>query len=972
MTITSQTNKFSFTGTGSTTVFAYTNKIFAQTDLVVTIDDAVQTLTSQYTVSGVGDDAGGNVTFINAPANGTTVILQIDQPRTQATDYVVGGPFPALSHENALDKITSILQTTREITSRALTFAIGTIPVPATLVPDPVANKLLGWSSGLNLVNTDLPTFSTDKTAIVNTIAALKAVDSTTSGQVLVTGYFSSGDGGGGHYYFDSADTSTADNSGTVIVGDDGARWKLIFTDTLSIKQFGSVGDNVIDDTAAINKAVTALQNFNTLYCPEGEYLVTGGINFRGKWNITILGEYRATFMMINHINADETIPTFDFDNADDNSGQLYRGITVKRIAFYPAIINATVPDFAMILTECPESWIEGCTFINCCDQFQLFMTSSWSTLVNKCYFTPHQDNLQIKMNALANANADGGCIKTGIEMNNMKITSCRIKNSANNVAVNLGTMDVCEISGNAIESNTAGGISIGGDIRALKIEQNYFEGSMGIGSIVYAGSGQSLSHYIGSNYFNQSGPSIVFTTTNIIQGLSIKYNYFDPDGDCIVFPSDGSAPAIDQLCIEHNFHQNVTNFLVIKQSNLRSTSLSFPANRISWNDNFATGIGFRPYPDETLLKSDAIPTSPGGTIAVSSISRLTIPMVDQRGVGDVFTMPAISPFNQQDIAGKIVTVDVGMIGREDEKTITGITAAEPPVVSVATHGYSIADKVYIEDVSGMTEVNKRWFRVGDVPTAGTFEINEIGVEILSVTKANPMVITTETTHGFAVDDKVYVTGVVSMTEINNLEFTVTAVGTLPLNTLTLGATDSTNFTTYTSGPGDVSLVVDGTGFSAHSGSSGTASKATALNETLVVTSGSSSANFVCNTGSNIVVDSHFYVIVDPLATSLIITRTNINDIVTTTQPSVRLGFHADLAYHNTIPVTMTAADTATTTGANTGTAGAGLSLIGDTTSVNQAANLMNDLVALKEDITNLFTRLGEIEDMLQQLHRLP
>lgn len=41
-----------------------------------------------------------------------------------------------------------------------------------------------------------------------------------------------------------------------------------------------------------------------------------------------------------------------------------------------------------------------------------------------------------------------------------------------------------------------------------------------------------------------------------------------------------------------------------------------------------------------------------------------------------------------------------------------------------------------------------------------------------------------------------------------------------------------------------------------------------------------------------------------------------------------------------------------TTVGANTGTAGAGLSLIGDTSTVNQAAALMNDLVALQEDIS--------------------
>ena len=45
--------------------------------------------------------------------------------------------------------------------------------------------------------------------------------------------------------------------------------------------------------------------------------------------------------------------------------------------------------------------------------------------------------------------------------------------------------------------------------------------------------------------------------------------------------------------------------------------------------------------------------------------------------------------------------------------------------------------------------------------------------------------------------------------------------------------------------------------------------------------------------------------------------------------------------------------------GSNTGTSGSGLSLIGDTTSVNQASNLMNDLIALQEDIAALDTTLA-------------
>ena len=54
-----------------------------------------------------------------------------------------------------------------------------------------------------------------------------------------------------------------------------------------------------------------------------------------------------------------------------------------------------------------------------------------------------------------------------------------------------------------------------------------------------------------------------------------------------------------------------------------------------------------------------------------------------------------------------------------------------------------------------------------------------------------------------------------------------------------------------------------------------------------------------------------------------------------------------------------------TTVGANTGTSGAGLSLIGDTTTVNQAANLMNDFKALQEDIAALDVLLTEIRTAL-------
>lgn len=58
-------------------------------------------------------------------------------------------------------------------------------------------------------------------------------------------------------------------------------------------------------------------------------------------------------------------------------------------------------------------------------------------------------------------------------------------------------------------------------------------------------------------------------------------------------------------------------------------------------------------------------------------------------------------------------------------KTITGITAATPPVVTSTAHGYANGTYVLIEAVAGMTQVNNRVFRVAN-QAANTFELESV------------------------------------------------------------------------------------------------------------------------------------------------------------------------------------------------------------------------------------------------------
>ena len=61
----------------------------------------------------------------------------------------------------------------------------------------------------------------------------------------------------------------------------------------------------------------------------------------------------------------------------------------------------------------------------------------------------------------------------------------------------------------------------------------------------------------------------------------------------------------------------------------------------------------------------------------------------------------------------------------EATKTITGITQANPGVVTSASHGYSNGDWVYITGVAGMTQVNGNYYIVQGV-TTNTFQLTDL------------------------------------------------------------------------------------------------------------------------------------------------------------------------------------------------------------------------------------------------------
>jgi len=173
MTVSSTTTKVSYSGDGSTAVFAYTFKVFNASELVVitrvdaTGVETTETLNTAYIVDGVENANGGNVTFkYNTgnpsdpnysvtdyrPQTGETVVIKRVLPLTQTTDYTPNDPFPAEVHEEALDKLTFMSQQQQEEIDRSFKFAetdAGTASIP---VASERANKYLAFDAEGNVV----------------------------------------------------------------------------------------------------------------------------------------------------------------------------------------------------------------------------------------------------------------------------------------------------------------------------------------------------------------------------------------------------------------------------------------------------------------------------------------------------------------------------------------------------------------------------------------------------------------------------------------------------------------------------------------------------------------------------------------------------------------------------------------------------------------------------------------------------
>lgn len=145
---------------------------------------------------------------------------------------------------------------------------------------------------------------------VVDSIDEIRRLDKTRNARAFATGYDEAHDGGGGDYELDKADTTSLDNGFSILVADDGGRWKLAVVGTVSVKQGGAKGSNLGDDTAALANVYAWCASAGvTAFHPNGTYPVSGGLTaacaleFAPNASLSYIGSDNGTLLEITSAN---------------------------------------------------------------------------------------------------------------------------------------------------------------------------------------------------------------------------------------------------------------------------------------------------------------------------------------------------------------------------------------------------------------------------------------------------------------------------------------------------------------------------------------------------------------------------------------------------------------------------------------------------------------------------------------------
>lgn len=315
MAVTSQTPINVTEANGLTTVFPYNFLVLDASDLLVRVAGVTKTLNVDYTVSGVGNQGGGNVTFTVAPAFGLTVVRQRVMPYEREQDYQTNGDFAAAEVNADFDRPVMMIQQLAEAIARAIVLP-PELAGTSTGLPGPESLKGLRWNALANGLEN-------------YTISGFTHPDGSAN-----VGYQPAGAG---------AFASTV---------------QAKLREVISVKDFGALGNDSNNDLTAIQTAIdyaASLTNGAEVFFPAGVYRMSAGVNVPNSKSITLRGEGDASKLRL--------VSGAGGPILNCGSGTIFSTRTIIKSLFFQGPSGGT--SNGIRLQNCNTARVEDCVFQN-------------------------------------------------------------------------------------------------------------------------------------------------------------------------------------------------------------------------------------------------------------------------------------------------------------------------------------------------------------------------------------------------------------------------------------------------------------------------------------------------------------------------------------------------------------------------------------------------------------------------------
>ena len=328
MTVSSTTSRNQYTATSGQTVFPYSFEIFDKDDVAVLQNGTLLSEGTNYTVSGVGNNSGGNITLVVGATAGDVLTIYRDMAYQRLTDYQNSGDFLAQEVNDDFDRLWLAVQQNEQGTDRAIVKPITDASSIDMTLPSATdrANSFLtfdstGAPSVIAAGSINAPSsiirqqFTGDGSTVLFTLAVAPGALGQ-SVQVFIDGVYQEGDtytiSGASLTFSESPPLNSSIEVVTFKVNDIGETSSNLVSyisagsvetsvqaklrETVSPADFGAVGDGVTDDTAALQAMADYVFSVSTVldtslrkghvkveFPPRREYKITDTIDFGGS-----------------------------------------------------------------------------------------------------------------------------------------------------------------------------------------------------------------------------------------------------------------------------------------------------------------------------------------------------------------------------------------------------------------------------------------------------------------------------------------------------------------------------------------------------------------------------------------------------------------------------------------------------------------------------------------------------------------